>query len=256
MGNKKPYGTVLIKAASILDFLSSKHEANLQEISTGTNLTNSTTLKILDTLLLIGYVDRNKEKSYRLGGKLIRYANQSFEQLNLLEVTQPFLEKLQDTIDETIHLGILADNEIFYINKLEPRNQTIRMSSKIGITRPLYNSAMGKAILAEFSTTDLDDYLSATTFIPYTEETITNSLKLKSELEKVQQEKVAFDDEEVEKDIFCIGATIMKGTKILGAFSISMPKYRIDEKIKREYIHAIQDMKETIENFIQHESNL
>ena len=256
MEKKKPYGTVLIKAAMILDFLSTKHEANLQEISSGTNLTNSTALKILDTLVLIGYVDRNDEKIYRLGGKLIRYANQSFEQLNLLELTQPFLEKLQDTIDETIHLGILADNEIFYINKLEPRNQTIRMSSKIGITRPLYNSAMGKAMLAEFSTIDLENYLSITSLIPYTEETITNPLKLKSELESVRKEQVAFDDEEVEKDIFCIGATIMNGSEILGAFSISMPKYRLNEKIKEEYIRAIQDMKINIETFIQNDSTV
>lgn len=76
---------------------------------------------------------------------MIRYANQSVEQIDLAEIAVPYLENLQNTVDETIHLGILNNNEILYINKLEPKNQTIRMSSKVGITRPLYNSAMGKS---------------------------------------------------------------------------------------------------------------
>ena len=43
-------------------------------------MTSSTVLKILDTLLMIGYVNKNSEKNYRLGAKLIRYANKNIEQ--------------------------------------------------------------------------------------------------------------------------------------------------------------------------------
>ena len=60
------------------------------------------------------------------------------------------------------------------------------MSSKVGITRPLYNSAMGKAVLAEFSEEQVQQYLDTQTLIPYTENTITNPLRLKK-LKQVQQ---------------------------------------------------------------------
>lgn len=252
MEKKKPYGTVLIKAADILDFLSNHPDSILQEITEGTKMTPSTTLKILDTLVLIGYVNRKQDKSYRLGSKLIRYANQNLEQLDLVEITQPYLEKLQEQIDETIHLGILANQEILYVNKLEPKNQTIRMSSKIGITRPLYNSAMGKAVLAELSREEIDVYLQEHELIAYTEETITNPLKLKKELATVQQEKVAFDDEEVEKDIFCIGTAIVSENKVVGAFSISMPKYRMNNDLKERIIHEILSVKNSVENKLNH----
>ncbi|OJG71089.1 IclR transcriptional regulator [Enterococcus phoeniculicola] len=252
MEKKKPYGTVLIKAADILDFLSNHPDSILQEITEGTKMTPSTTLKILDTLVLIGYVNRKQDKSYRLGSKLIRYANQNLEQLDLVEITQPYLEKLQEQIDETIHLGILANQEILYVNKLEPKNQTIRMSSKIGITRPLYNSAMGKAVLAELSREEIDAYLQEHELIAYTEETITNPLKLKKELAIVQQEKVAFDDEEVEKDIFCIGTAIVSENKVVGAFSISMPKYRMNNDLKERIIHEILSVKNSVENKLNH----
>ena len=78
----------------------------------------------------------------------MRYANKNIDPVDLVEITRPYLEKLQETIDETIHLGVLDNEEILYVNKLDPKNQTIRMSSKIGITRPLYSSAMGKAVVS------------------------------------------------------------------------------------------------------------
>ena len=71
MENKKPYGTVLIKASKILDYLAENQDVSLQTIAKGVGMTSSTVLKILDTLLMIGYVNKNSEKNYRLGVKLI-----------------------------------------------------------------------------------------------------------------------------------------------------------------------------------------
>ncbi|MBL1225115.1 IclR family transcriptional regulator [Enterococcus sp. BWR-S5] len=250
MAEAKPYGTVLIKAAKIMDYLSEHPNRSLQEIATSIGMTASTTIKILDTLVLIGYVQKNEDKSYRLGSKLIRYANKRLEQLDLAEITYPYLERLQQTIDETIHLGILNDNEILYINKLEPKHQTIRMSSKVGITRPLYSSAMGKAVLAKFSQPEFEAYLESHVLTPYTENTITNPLRLAKELDEIRQTCVAFDDEEMEMDIFCIGASLESENQIIGAFSVSMPKYRLNEKTKELIIQAVLKTKEELEQIL------
>ena len=64
---------------------------------------------------------KRHEQDVPLRTKLIRYANQSVEQIDLAEIAVPYLENLQNTVDETIHLGILNNNEILYINKLEPK---------------------------------------------------------------------------------------------------------------------------------------
>ncbi|WP_312727354.1 IclR family transcriptional regulator [Enterococcus sp.] len=247
MMTQKPYGTVLLKAATILDYLAEAPSKPLQEISEATKLTPSTALKILETLQMIGYVKRDKEKNYRLGSKLIKYANQNIQELDLVEISLPYLEALQKTADETIHLGVLTANEILYVNKLEPQNQTIRMSSKVGITRPLYSSAMGKAVLAEFDTPQVEEYLAATPLTAYTENTITNQLKLKKELEQAKENQVAFDDEEMEQEIYCIGASLIKDQEIVGAFSISLPKYRLTPEYKRTLIDAIIATKQQIE---------
>jgi DNA-binding IclR family transcriptional regulator len=246
----KPYGTVLLKAAKIMDYLSENPNSSLHNIALNTGLTNSTALKILETLVLIGYVSRDKSKNFRLGAKLIRYANHDIEQIDLVEVSLPYLEKLQKEIDETIHLGILDNYEILYLNKLEPVHQTIRMSSKVGITRPLYSSAMGKAVLAELSTEQKQQYFKKVPLVPFTEHTITNSIKLGAELKRVKELGVAFDDEEMENDIFCVGTALKKDDEIVGAFSISMPKYRKTDELEQHLIEAIKETKDKIEQAI------
>lgn len=251
MEQAKPYGTVLIKAAKIIDCIAENPNISLQEIAKSCEMTMSTTLKILDTLNLIGYVKKSEEKTYQLGAKLIRYANQNIEQIDLIEQTLPYLEKLQEKIDETIHLGVLSNSEIYYVNKLEPKFQSIRMSSKVGISRPLYSSAMGKAVLAMMSEKEVDEYLESHELKPYTANTITNPLKLKQELSEIKEQKVAYDDEEMESDIFCVGTVIMKGKQIIGAMSISLPKFRLTTSYKERLIAAILETREQIETEIK-----
>jgi len=104
----QPYGSVLIKADYILEFLSSQNQPQrLSEIAKHTALTNPTALKILSTLLLIGYVQKDPDnKTFSLGPRLIKYANKSIEQLSIKKIAQPHLETLQNITEETVHLGI------------------------------------------------------------------------------------------------------------------------------------------------------
>lgn len=247
---KKLYGTVLIKASLILDTLSVHQECTLQSIAVHTNLTASTALKILETLTYIGYVDRTEKKTYRLGAKLIKFSNLTLTDNQLNKIVQPFLQELRDEIDETIHLGVLTGNEILYLNKMEPKNQRIMMSSKVGITRPLYSSAMGKAVLASFSEEQLQKYFQETSLIPWTEQTVVSKIKLTKQLQEVQKTKIAIDDEEMEKDIYCIGTTIDKLGKTIGAFSISIPKYRVTTPLLEHASCIILRTKKKIEEFV------
>ena len=101
----KPYGTVLIKAAKIMDYLAEEPNKSLQEIAAATDLTNSTALKILETLQLIGYVAKDKQKEYRLGSKLVKYANKNIQELDLVEISLPFLEELQEKAESCMSIN-------------------------------------------------------------------------------------------------------------------------------------------------------
>ena len=229
---KKLYGTVLLKAAKITDHLSNSKEAqSLAVIAANTGLSSPTALKILDTLLLIGYVEKDEQtKRFTLGSALIRHANNRLANLDIIKITEPYLRNLQAGLDETVHLGILDKDEVLYVNKLETQKAIANINSRIGNTNHLYSSAMGKAMLAMFSEEELEAYLGRVELIADTPNTITDRAALKEEIRNVRMAGFATDDEENDLDVICIGAALVVDNKLYGAFSVSTPKYRFDRE--------------------------
>ncbi|WP_453991131.1 IclR family transcriptional regulator [Bacillus nitroreducens] len=246
---KQPYGTVLIKADYILKYLSSvDRPQSLQQIAKATELTSSTALKILDTLQLIGYVQKDTEtKKFLLGKSIITYANKALNQTEIKEIAQPYLEKLRKETTETVHLGILDQTSIIYITKLESFNP-ISLYSRVGKSIPLYCSAMGKAILAEQTDEQIEEYLNSITLEKKTENTITNKEDFMKEINDIRQKKYSFDNEEHEADVFCVGASITVNGKNHGAFSVSVPKYRITDEFIQQIIENVLACKNGIES--------
>ena len=248
----KPYGTVLIKADQILNFLfESAQPQRLSVIAKACDLTNSTASKILNTLQLIGYVKRDsKTNEFDLGPSIIKFAKQSFKQLDIKKIAQPHLENLQRVTTETVHLGMIENAKIVYINKIESNNP-VTLYSQIGRSIPLYCSAMGKSILAEQTAEEIDQYLADNKLIAKTDNTFTTKKSFRAELQSIKNRGYAFDNGEHEIDVFCIGASITVNGQNFGAFSVSVPKYRITETFKNEIIEAVQNCKTAIEAELQ-----
>jgi IclR family KDG regulon transcriptional repressor len=246
---KKPYGTVLIRAKDILDYLEYRVDpVSLQEICTALNTSKSTVLKILNTLCSIDFVKRDEEtKKYTLGTALIRYGETARKSFNIVNVAEAVLEELNDTIGETVHLGIYEQDHVVYVKKLNGKGQII-LSSQVGHTLPLYCSAMGKAYLAEQSEKDVRDYLSRITIEKRTENTITDPEKLIQDLQEVKQRGYAIDNQENEKDIYCIAVVIKRNGKIEGMMSVSAPRFRITEEKKQKMITSILEARQKIES--------
>lgn len=249
---KPPYGTVLIKASYILDFLSNCNEPQtLNTIAKKTGLTNSTALKILDTLLLIGYVQKDTDlKKFSLGLSIIKYANKSIDNLDIKKITHSHLEELQRGTNETVHLGIQDKDNIVYITKIESKNP-VCLYSKIGSSIPMYCSAMGKAILAHLSDEEIKNYLDRTLLSKLTDNTITTEHEFMEEILKIRKMGYAYDNGEHEEDVFCIGVSIILNGKNYGAISVSLPRYRLTEEFHKQVIEAIQNCKLNILNEIK-----
>lgn len=159
------------------------------------------------------------------------------------------LEDLRDKTEETINLGIERNNKIILVEKLEsPRS--IKLQSTIGGSMNLYSSAMGKAILATFSSKSLDSYFKSTKMVPMTPHTITTPSKLQKDLNSIKELGVSVDNEENEEEVFCLGASIVRDGQLYGAFSISAPKYRMPQERRSAFVRMLLDTKHAIESAI------
>jgi DNA-binding IclR family transcriptional regulator len=225
------YGTVLIKAKEIMDFiLESRVSPTLKEISENVDMTKSTVLKILKTLEHCGYVRRTEDaKQYYLGTMFLAYAQKVNHTFDIRQIAMPHLATLVSEIEETVNLGIVENQQITLLDKIES-NSTVYLVARVGGQMHMYSSSMGKAILAEYSDDEISRYVSATSFEKLTPNTMTDISSLIEDVGKVKKRGYAFDNEENQPDIFCVGFSLCKNNHIYGAFSVSMPKYRASEE--------------------------
>src|SRR5699024_6808516 len=122
----------------------------------------------------------------------------------------------------------------------------VSLYSEIGKTIPLYCSAMGKAVLAEFSDEEIQQYLATNSFYQFTENTIMTEQELYDEIKNVKELGYAFDDGEHDFEVFCIGSSITLQGKNYGAVSVSLPKYRLTDEVLSDLIKNILSCKNDI----------
>ncbi len=253
MTEKKLYGTVLVKADLILEYLyETSAPQSLAAISENTGLTKSTTSKILDTLEHIGYVIKNNQtKTYTIGFKLIKYSSKEMNQMDLEAHVFSHLQRLHEQFDETVHLGIYQNDQIVTVNKFQSSKPVVCISSEVGETKDLYSSGMGKAVLAELDDKTLLSYINNHDFIAKTAKTIAGTQRLLAELEEIREQGYSIDNEENEEGVYCIGASITnesanKQKVILGAFSISIPIFRATDDVVVELAETVIAIKKQI----------
>ena len=92
-------------------------------------------------------------EEYQLGLKLFELGNSVARQRELREAALPFMEDLYEATHETIHLGVLDDAEVLYVEKIAGR-RGCTVPTTLGTRKPLYCTGLGKAILA-YSTPQL-----------------------------------------------------------------------------------------------------
>jgi IclR family KDG regulon transcriptional repressor len=217
---------VVCKALDVLEAFRSSEELTLAELSERVGLNKSRVFRLLHTLVERGYVEKNSEGTrYLLGLKLVERA--SCVRMDLRQMALPYMRLIHEKFNETVNLGVLQNGQIVYIATLES-SRPIRMAELIGSSSLLHSTALGKAILANLSQTEVEDLLSDVSLEKLTDRTITEIDKLVKELEKVRRKGYAFDDRENDPEGFCIGAPVFdRRGEPIAAISVSGPAERV-----------------------------
>jgi DNA-binding IclR family transcriptional regulator len=216
--------------------INSENGITVTELSNSLDIHKSTVHRLLSTLAYRKYIKKDKNNLYFPGIKLLEIGSQTLNKSDMRKEIKPYLEKLMKKTEETIHLGILDDNEVIYIDKVESPH-TIRMYSSIGKRAPVHCTGLGKVLIAFSSQEDIENFLETKKLKKYTENTITKPEEFKENLKKIKKRGYSIDNQEHEVNINCIASPIFdhKGN-VLAAFSISGPSNRMT-------LETIQELK-------------
>ena len=220
----------LDRAFRILNLLKDGKPRSLAELSEGIDLSVSTTFRLLATLTYYQFVERDDLPfQYRLGLSCLELAKSFYESNNLRRVAFPELELLRDEYKETVHLAILDNMEIVYLEKLSGLYAIGLMSSRVGGRAPAYCTAVGKVLLAYESVQELADYLKSHKLERCTKATIVDPDIFKKQLDEIRHLKYGLDRGEHEDEVHCIAAPIFDMRDcVVAAISVSGPEGRME----------------------------
>ncbi|MFY0761280.1 IclR family transcriptional regulator [Metabacillus dongyingensis] len=223
----------LERALTLLNKLSEYPEGiQISRLAEQVGLTKSTVHRLLATLTNMNYTIKDEETDkYKIGLQVLFLSRNLINDINVVTIAKPFLEKLCQEVNETIHLCIEDRGEVIYIDKIES-NQTIRMYSRIGSRAPIYCTAVGKVLLSGMDKDKKNETISKMKFIPKTPTTITSKEEFLEEIEKVDSQGYALDNSENEASLMCVAFPIFDHNgKIIASFSVSGPNNRVTPEL-------------------------
>lgn len=206
--------------------------AALADLAAATGMHKATAHRALQALRLRDFADQ-VDGRYRLGSVAARLGEGFTSGANLAPQLHPALVSLSARTQELVHAGVLEGAHVRYIDKVEPQ-RTIRVWSSVGGTVPAAVSAMGRAILAagdvgreqvEVFTRAVDPALRA------------DPDHVWEILEQARARGCAWEIDENEPGIGCIGMPVLREGQAVAAVSITAPVERMTTE-HREALHV------------------
>lgn len=231
-----------------LELLAENGDAGVMEVSAALGLNKSTAHRVLNSLIYMGYARQNEETGrYEPSLKVVDLANQVMKHVDIVQVVRPYLRKLMELTDETVHFVERDGTDAVYIDKVESYRNGIQMVSRIGSRIPLYCSGVGKAIAAELDEHEVEEIWNRSRILPLTPYTITDFEAFRRELSEIGERGYALDNEENENGVRCIAVSLKDYTgRVKYAFSISAPVSRMDNERIRQLAGYVLEIKDQV----------
>lgn len=237
----KYFSKVIGKALDIVAILRSSSEPlTLNELTQRLELAKSSVFRMLHTLEVSGYVERDSAGRYTVAAEL-RHGAPGRVRAALVEASASALRELSREFCETVTIAMHFDNRIEVVATLESPH-LIRMGNTVGRILPPHASSLGKAIAAFQPETVRDHLIRSYGIHRFTEHTITDEVELKREFERIRARGYSTDAEESVLEGRCFGAPILDADgQALAAISVSSPKMRMrDESLQKRLIAALR----------------
>lgn len=176
-----------------------------------------------------------QDARYSLGPSAIRLATIILAGSSELASMETVAKRLAVDSGETVLIGMLDEHsrEAIYIRVIEGHH-AIRFLPVVGGPRPLYCTAVGRALLAFQGETYIRAYLKESKLERYNPKTVTDKAELTKLLEKVRAEKLAVTSGQHTPDAGAIASPVFdRNGQVRYAMGLGLPSNRLALDHKR-----------------------
>jgi DNA-binding IclR family transcriptional regulator len=188
---------------------------------------------------------RNRGYLYSIGSRSTFYPTKRMLEIAtviaahdpILEQLGPLLAALRDETGETIILGKRQQDAVVYIDVVEGLH-TIRYAALPGKLTPLHSSAIGKAMLGQLTSVELEEFAATLSLPKITEHTLTDAGALVADIEEGRGRSYFVTRGENVADVMAVASVVRKGPDHLG-IAIAGPVPRVTANFDR-YVTCLQ----------------
>ena len=246
----------IVKAVRIIDYIE-RHDqgASFSSISENLNIPGSSAYRILKTLVKFDFLSQDESDRFVLGTRFLTLAHSVAKRLNLVILALPFLEEFERKTNETCKLVVKQENTSVCLVKAES-NKELRVTLSVGATFPLHIGAASKLILAHCSEEEINRILSGE--LPaYTQNTVTDADKLRSDLRSIVLRGYAEDNEEYRVGVKGLACPVFDfNDQMVAAVSCPYLASEIDASRRKELLmqlsHCAREISEALGSACSH----
>ncbi len=222
---------------AILEELKQRNEATVTELTDAFDLSKSSIHNYLSTLEREGYVVK-EDNTYRVGLGLLDLGGHALHTERIYDIAKDEVTALAEETGELANLLVEEHGRGTYLHRAHG-DDAVKTDSYIGQRVYLHNTALGNAILAHLPRDRVIEIIDRHGLPATTENTITDRDELFARLDRIREEKVAFDDEARVKGLRCVAVPVVNNNDTVeGAISVSGPTSRFQGQRFREDLPA------------------
>lgn len=194
----------------------------------------------LSTLVQTGYAVHDSD-GYRLSMQFLRDGFAVRDRNRLYHAAIEEIDKLAQTTDEVANLGIEENGQRVLLYQSES-DEAVYDNALTGEYTNMHWTALGKAILSQFSKSRVDEIIKMHGLPTATEQTISTRNELHKKLAQIRDQGYTLEDEERREGIRSLAIPIVANEEVVGSISISGPKNRLtDDRIESDLVEKVRD---------------
>lgn len=238
--SESPNSTLLRGLAIMNSVANSPRPLSIADLVNELGLAKPTVHRIASQLEAENYLQRNpSDKRFVIGNKLKEFSTNILSNSTLGAPRRAILEALSNEIGETCNCTMLDGNRTVYFDRVEC-NWPIKINLHPGSRLPLHATASGKLFLAYMKKSDRNRILDAAPLSACTEDTITSSEELKTQLTSIKKQGIAFDHEEFIDGMIAIAVPVFDNkNRICFTVAVHAPTTRQTIESLSEYIPSL-----------------
>jgi IclR family transcriptional regulator, acetate operon repressor len=214
------------RTVEILELLAASPERlTLAELQARTGYPRSSLHTLLRTLRDLKWIETSEGGSaYGVGPHALVCGTAYLDRDPAIPFAERALEKLRADTGWTTHFARIDGSDIIYLASREVADRR-RRSSRVGRCLPAHVTALGQALLAELTWSEVDALLPKP-LSHLTPDTITSRPALRKELARVTADGYAEEHEQGTPGIACVASAVSYRIPATDAISVSIPVQR------------------------------